>query len=672
MRLSMYPKLAWSGMWKNKKLYLPYIMTSVGMVAMYYIIASLSRAPGLRNVMGGAALESILIMGSNIIAIFSAIFLFYTSSFLMRRRRKEFGLYNILGMGKRHIGVIMMFETLYSAVLSVVLGTLLGISLSKLAELILLKLLRAEIGYEITISPAAILILIPVFAVIFVIILLSSLMRLRLSSPIELLRGESAGERPPKANPVIAILGAGLLIGAYFIAVTTKNPLMALTLFFFAVLMVIVGTYALFVAGSVFICRALQKNKRFYYNRDNFISVSSMAFRMKRNGAGLASICILLTMVLVTMTGSAGLYAGEEDIIRRQFPREIMGNASVDNLADFKNDENMKAFRADIEDKMIRSGGSFEDGFFCRMISMSSVIEDGAIISVNDSMRPDEALLAEVFSLYLVPLRDYNEMIGGTYTLEEDEALVYTIRYKYEKETAKVKGVGNYRIKARVDEFIEADKMMSSAITPSVVLIVSDIHEEMEAIASNSNRKYFFGYNVGNNSGTKIKEALLDIEINDENGNNVYPGMSFLSVRSRYDDRQDFFVMFGGIFFLGIMLSAVFLLSAVLIIYYKQISEGYEDEKRFDIMKKVGLTDSDIMRNINSQMKTVFILPIVAAAMHLCFSLPMLVRLLRMFGLMNVRLIASTALICVVIITAIYMIVYKLTAGTYYRIVKGG
>lgn len=671
MKLSMYPKLAWGGIRKNKQLYLPYILTSVGMVAMFYIIASLAYSSDLVSIHGGNTLSAILGLGVWVVAIFAAIFLFYTSSFLMRRRQREFGLYNILGMGKRHIGIILLCETFITAAISLVAGLATGVLFCKLAEAGLVRVMKLEIGYELAVSFNAMMIAVPIFAIIFSVILINSLLRIRLAKPIELLHGEHAGEKPPKANPIIGIIGVILLAAAYYIAVTTENPIMALMLFFAAVIMVILGTYAIFIAGSVLLCRLLQKNKRYYYKADNFVSVSSMVFRMKRNGAGLASICILLTMVLVMIASSACLYVSEEDILYNRYPRDITGQVGFRDYGTFSDDEKVSELRATLDDAVAGHGGEPENTFFFRMAVMQTILRDGVALTGKDENVYDAFSYDKLCNVYLMPLRDYNETVGSSYTLADDEVLMYTVRCEYTENSISISDIGTYRVAGHVDDFVEVGEMMAY-IESSIVLIMNDVDGRFDTIRQHSSRYVYYGYDVADGAEAEIWSILYDYAPIDDDYDVDNPvGIGYFSVLSRENNRAEFYSLYSGIFFLGIMLSIVFILAAVLIIYYKQISEGYEDSGRFEIMQKVGLTDSDIKHSINSQMRTVFILPIAAATLHLCFAFPIIKRMLRMFGFFNDALLFTTACVSVIIFTMIYLVVYKLTAGAYYRIVRG-
>ena len=323
MKKGFYPKLAFDGIRKNKKMYLPYILTSIGMVMMYYIIIFLQFSQSIKDAVQSSTVTQILGLGSWVIAIFSCIFLFYTNSFLIKRRKKEFGLYNILGMDKHNLGIILFWETLIIAVISLVIGLAAGIAFSKLAELVFLNLLKSDATFDLTVSSQGIGLCAIIFTVINILLFFNSLRQVRLSSAISLVKSEQTGEKPPKGNWIFGILGVLLLGGAYYISLSIEEPLQALTLFFVAVIMVIIGTYLVMISGSVLFCRLLQKNKKYYYKPNHFVSVSSMVYRMKRNGAGLASICILATMVLVMISSTTSLYFGEEDALAIRYPREI-------------------------------------------------------------------------------------------------------------------------------------------------------------------------------------------------------------------------------------------------------------------------------------------------------------------------------------------------------------
>ena len=323
MTAALYARLARMNIQKNRKIYLPYILTCVGMVMMFYIVSFLATDKEVGSIAGGGMLQTLLRFSMGVIAVFALVFLFYSNSFLMKRRRKELGLYNMLGMGKRHIAQVLLWESAMVAAVSLASGLAAGILLSKFSQLVMLRLVDKAASFDFSVSGFAVIVTLALFAGLFFLILLNSLRQVRFSSAMELLRGGSAGEREPRANYVLALLGAGLLGAGYWLALTVVNPVEALVWFFVAVILVILGTYLLFISGSVALLKLLRRNRRYYYQTNHFVSVSGMFYRMKRNGAGLASICILSTMVLVMISSTTCLYLGADDALRERFTRNI-------------------------------------------------------------------------------------------------------------------------------------------------------------------------------------------------------------------------------------------------------------------------------------------------------------------------------------------------------------
>ena len=540
--MSLYTRLAWDGIRKNGRLYLPYILTCVGMVTMYYMMSELCASDLLRYMKGGGASHLILGLGSWVIAVFSALFLYYTYSFLIRRRQKEFGLYHVLGLGKRHIALLCVIETAMTAVIALVAGLAIGVGVSFAVELGLRSTMEAEMDFHFSVNPAILLQTVLVYLAIFALTLLSTLVKIGRGTAMSLLHSESYGEKPPKGNLFVAILGAVLLAAAYVMAVSIQEPLKALALFFVAVILVILATYLLFIAGSVALCRMLQKNRDYYYQPRHFVSVSSMAYRMKRNGAGLASICILATMVLVMLSSSACLYFGAEDSLNATYPNEL---------------------------------------------ELTVWAEDDAALS-----RLEKAL-TEAGAPYGV-----NVWEKGTVT--RDGEIIWS---------------------AAFDTGLPQEQQLA---------LSHDIGEALQGTGG------AWGY----------------------------------SYTSRAEAADDFYGTYGSLFFIGIVLSVMFVCAAVLIIYYKQLCEGYEDQPRFAIMQKVGMTAADIRRSVNSQLLTVFFLPLAGAALHMAFAFPMIRRMLLLFELHNTGLFVATVLVSFAVLAAVYTLVYKATSNAYYRIVR--
>lgn len=682
MRAGLYPKLAWDGIRKNRRFYLPYILTCIGMVMMFYIIHFLAAMPTLKDMPGGDTMEMVLGFGSWIVALFAVIFLFYSNSFLMRRRQKEFGLYNMLGMGKSHLSIVLFWENLILFVISMVGGLLSGILLSKMAELCLVMVLNGEVDYTLYINKDAFvdtwIIFVPIFALIFI----KSLIKIRKSSAVALLKSENVGEKPPKANYLFGIAGIVILAIAYYIAVSIENPLIAMAWFFIAVCLVIVGTCLLFISGSVMLCKLLQKNKRYYYKKNHFVSVSSMTYRMKRNGAGLASICILSTMVLVMMMGAGSLYFGKEDSLNTRYPKDI--SVSVDYISgDVEKEyteEKVNYFVRQVEMILEEYGVTPQNVEQYVSTAVTGMLKDGKL-TVNRKLvnTADIQTMSDVAQIYLIPLSSYNRCMGTQETLEENEVLLHCVRRTYEDPTIELNNGTVWTVKKHVDRVMGSNDA-AMEIIPSVFVITDDMEKAIDTFNTElgdisemylCRPKVSYSFDADMTAedkiqlGTAIKGRIREMDIGGEGGFYSY------GVECKEGERAGFYGLFGGIFFLGIFLSIIFLAATVLIIYYKQVTEGYEDEARFGIMRKVGMTTRDIRKSINSQMLTVFFLPLITAALHVGFAFPMVQKLLAMFNLRNTMLSLVVTGVAIVVFGIFYAIVYRITSNSYYSIVSG-
>lgn len=628
----LYPKLAWQGIRKNAETYLPYLLMGILMVGVSYIMNYLTR-PALMGAlsMGGTTLM-VLQMGKIVISVFSVIFLYYCNSFLIRRRMKEFGLYNILGMGKGNIARVMLWETLLTALLVFAGGLLLGLSLSRLVEMALINLLHADYTVPMELFyPDGVTWVLLLFGGIYVLILLANLLRMRLSNPVALLKSENTGEKPPKANWFFGLIGLLILLSAYYVAAVSQSPLEALIFFFIAVLMVIVATYLLLVSGSVTLCRMLRRNKRYYYQTRHFISVSAMAYRMKRNGAGMATICILCTMVLVILTSTVCLYGG-----------------------------NITSQRALVATGKVQNG-------------------DYGIITDADSLK------ANVLELTVYPLSVYEQATGETVTLADRELLYASFKTNETFSSMSFYGSAPYRM-IRAEK--ELPKRLLSADYRSawgcLVVFTNDaeaFRREITALVGEKSGEAMMmdrlalHFDLDSEADTDTQEKLVKTlrsrswEAIKSTGKDFY-GMSSLNVDTRALCRRDYLSLFGGLFFLGMVLGPLFSIAAVLIMYYKQICEGYEDAERFAVMRKVGLTDAEIRRSVNSQVLTVFFAPLLMAGLHMLFAMPMIRLILGAFGLHNDSLFYGIGIGCYVVFAVIYALMYLLTSRRYYRIVR--
>ena len=493
MKSGFYRALAWSGITKNKKLYTPYILTCIGMVMMCYIISFLSKSPAFESIKGGMTVQSFLEMGFFVMSVFSAIFLFYTNSFLIRRRKKEFGLYNILGVGKNNLAYVLLLENLIIAAIALAAGLFFGILFSKLSEMVMLKLLQAEVTFIFSIDLGSVLKVISLFAGIFTLIFANALLQIHLSNPIQLLRSENVGEKAPKANWLMAILGAVILGAAYYIAVTTQDPLSAVTLFFGAVVMVITATYMLFQAGSVTLCRLLQKNKKYYYRTNHFVSVSSMAYRMKRNGAGLASICILSTMVLVMISTTVCLFIGGEASLRNRYPRNISITCLMDDYDKFKNEVSAKMIEM-TEEQTAKRGLEQKNIFEFYMADGVGMLKNNRIVEEPASAGIDE--IKEMIQVFVLPVEDYNRLTGKNETLNEGEAIIYTSDGKdYPEDTIQIGDSPVMSVVKQTDEFI--DDMALEQVISSIYLVVPDFGQYIESINRQMvSLQWYYGFDL--------------------------------------------------------------------------------------------------------------------------------------------------------------------------------
>lgn len=677
----LYPKLAWQGIRKNAETYLPYLLMGILMVGVSYIMNYLTR-PALMGAlsMGGTTLM-VLQMGKIVISVFSVIFLYYCNSFLIRRRMKEFGLYNILGMGKGNIARVILWETLLTALLVFAGGLLLGLSLSRLVEMALINLLHADYTVPMELFYPDGVTWVLLFGGIYVLILLANLLRMRLSNPVALLKSENTGEKPPKANWFFGLIGLLILLSAYYVAAVSQSPLEALIFFFIAVLMVIVATYLLLVSGSVTLCRMLRRNKRYYYQTRHFISVSAMAYRMKRNGAGMATICILCTMVLVILTSTVCLYGGTDSMVDAICPQDInltIGLEARDGEENWKRLDAMQQMALDVTEEM---GLTPENITSQRALVATGKVQNGDYGIITDA----DSLKANVLELTVYPLSVYEQATGETVTLADRELLYASFKTNETFSSMSFYGSAPYRM---IHAEKELPKRLLSADYRSawgcLVVFANDaeaFRSEITALVGEKSGEAMMmdrlalHFDLDSEADTDTQEKLVKTlrsrswEAIKSTGKDFY-GMSSLNVDTRALCRRDYLSFFGGLFFLGMVLGPLFSIAAVLVMYYKQICEGYEDAERFAVMRKVGLTDAEIRRSVNSQVLTVFFAPLLMAGLHMLFAMPMIRLILGAFGLHNDSLFYGIGIGCYVVFAVIYALMYLLTSRRYYRIVR--
>lgn len=653
MKGFMYPRLAFNSIKNNARYYIPYILSGILLSAMTYILNYLNCCEFVSAMKGGLSLTATFGFGTIIMQIFSFIFLFYANSFLIKRRDKELGLYAILGMNKINILKVIFFEALYVMIAVLVCGMLGGMMLSKLMELILAKLCHVQAGSSFGFYLPVVENTCFYFACIYFVLFLYSVIKVRFSTGLHLMQGESYGEKAPKANWLIALIGAVILGVAYYMAVTIISPLLALQEFFIAVVMVIIATYILFTAGSVALCKLLEKNKKYYYHPNHFVSVGMMRFRMKRNGAGLASICILITMVLVLGSFTVCTYCGIQDSVSESFPQDLYIQYAS---RDISMDEVKPIFEEFIQ-KNIPSDEVEKGGIITvkQMELFGAISEKGYEETKNPSFD----------RFFVVSLDTYNQMTGRNETLQDGQCLVVSKSDAYTYSTFTFAGNAPLEVKEMVHETLIPDT--NNVSTNNLSLVVKNVEDL--TYPEYCNNALFYMADLKEGTSVDIDTLADNFRgLNSVFNMNTYGSYSY-SFASRQEAMNSYYTLFGGSIVLAGLLSVVFLSSAVLIIYYKQIVEGLEDVKRFEVLRKVGMDDTQIKKTINSQVIFVFFMPLLLAGIHLLFAYPMISRLLVLFAIKNMSLMAVTSVVTFVIIGIFYGIVYKLTSRTYFHIV---
>lgn len=665
MRKFFYSRLALRNIQKNGKFYFPYLLTCIGTIALFYIMGFLTYHPGIFDLRGGDILLTILGLGMIVVGIFAAIFLYYTNSFLMKRRQKEFGLFHILGMEKRHLARVMLYETIMIAIGALTLGIITGLAFSKLMLLLLCKITGIATSFVFYVSKHSISVTAICFGCIFSLILVSNLLRILRSKPIELLHGSNVGEKEPKTKWVLAVLGVLLTGSGYFIAQEVTSPVDALALFFVAVLLVIGGTFCLFTAGSIAVLKLLRKKKSYYYSPKHFISISGMIYRMKQNAAGLANICILSTMVLVIISTTVCLYIGMENQIQNIYPADysinLGGNASQACIA---------AVREDAIEAVEQQGLTVTSQAEYEYLEFA-VERKGEQYVAGEEMTSASGLA----ELVCIPVEDYNTLTGKNITLGDNQVVAYSPTGTVDPQFTLFGQT--YTVKEEGEAFL-AEGKFGTYIRNVFFLVVNratfqHMYEgQLEAYQEYaSNKQYVLYLNV---DGTNTeKEAYINIvgqKVAQTAESYNEDGSLSVSWEDRVTGEKEGRLLYGGFLFLGIFLGSLFLMATVLIIYYKQMSEGYDDRARFEILKQVGMSRDEIWKTIRSQIISVFFLPLVMAAVHVAFAFKMITKLLSLFSLQNIQLFFYCTIGTFLAFAVIYSFVYRMTAKTYYRIVS--
>jgi len=653
MNSRFYLGLARDNIKKNARLFTPFILMNIGIVSLFFIMHTISRNPGLSTMSGGDSLKIILGFGNAVIGIFSTIFIFYTNSFLMKRRKKEMGLYNILGMEKKHLAVMLFIETFMISVLSIAIGVLIGSVFSKLMYMVLLKLLGFTGTFSFVIPMASILMTFFLFGCIFMAAASYNTWHIHLSRPIELIRGGNVGEREPKTKWLMTLVGVVSLSAGYGIAITVENPLQAIQMFFVAVILVMIGTYALFTAGSIALLKFLRSRKSFYYQPSHFISVSGMIYRMKQNAVGLANICILSTAVLVTLSTTVSLYLGLEESLDNQYPLDVV-MYSHDNTSDPSSD--IAGYVASVADEV---GVKTVDAFGFSSVSTLAKRYSNGYEPISDGNFNDSNTL-----IIFVPVADLNQVIDSPIALAVDEVALFNTSGNLDLKTLTL-GDQTFDVVREVETFGNFNQVDNPMFKELYVFIkdMTAIEEIYKAFATEEFVGFDYQYMFD------LEAPSPDFEKAIRKGLPFEPHITYMGSKSGM--RENFFSTYGGFLFLGLFLGTLFMLATVMIIYYKQISEGYDDQNRFDIMQKVGLSKREIKRSIKSQIVMVFFLPLLTAMVHIVFAFPVITKLLALFSFTNTALFILCTAVTLLVFAIIYFAVYNMTARAYYRIVNG-
>lgn len=655
----LYCRLAVTNLKNNRQFYLPYILAGMVTAMMFYIMRAIQGSDEIASMRGAETVSIMLTMGLVIVALCTGIFLFYTNSFVMKRRRKELGVYNILGMEKKHIAKVMAWEAFILYVLSVSGGIVLGWMFHKLTAMFLAKLTGMSESIPFYISGSGCLQTAELFGVIYLLMLLYNFLQVSLANPITLLHGNNVGEREPKVKWFAAMSGIVCILVGYYLAVSARGVLEAVNMFFVAVLLVIAGTYALFLSVSIAFLKMLKNNKKYYYQTAHFITVSGMLYRMKRNAVGLANICVLSTMVLVIISTTVCLYAGGEDSLKTNFPKELSTTLYLNDVPEQADREYLMGLIADTAQRHnLNMTNVLAYADIVKVIHM-----EGNVVEYYDNSNTSYNY-TDMGMLYLMARADYEKFTGHTYepiapgsvkvitssAFEEDVIQIFDTEYLVAEQTAFPEDFP----KEGVQSFL-GDTQLIYVIVEDVRALASFLSDEVQ---------YHIELDTGGTPEEQTAFAAAVREALKSSGNQLE-----YTIYSREEQRDEYMKLNGGFLFLGLFLGVLFLMITMLIIYYKQISEGFEDRERFAIMTKVGMGRSVVKAAINTQVRTVFFMPIVVAVLHLSMAFPMLKTIMFVFGLMNTELFVGCLIVTAVLFAVIYFIVFKLTSRSYYKIV---
>ena len=671
MHKGIFSRLAKQNIRNNKSTYIPYMITCIFCIAMIYMMEFLRDCPTLDQAVRQAdEVRMIVFTGEIVVEIFCIIFLIYSNSFLMKRRQKEIGLYNILGLERNHIGIVMFLETIITSIGSLAGGIAAGIIGSKLALLLLLKLLHIPSVLGFYISVKGIFTCLFMFGIIFLMILFLNLAKIHLSRPVELLRGNNTGEKEPAAKWLMALIGFICLGAGYYLAVTTESPIKAITIFLLAVILVMAGTYLLFTAGSIVILKFLRRRKSFYYRTGNFISISGMLYRMKQNAIGLASICILSTGVLLMISMTVSIYFGMNDIMLNRYPYDV--DMSVTSISEDECQTAIEAFEKAIADNKVPVEKSVEEIYLDIVCSKNG---DQILIKPANTIRNSDSVLV----LSLFTQAEYERLTGISANLNDGEIFAW-YPSAVQKDSVTVD-----ETEFTVKKWLDKNPLTcgEDAVSDNAVLVVTDedfkkfdemrteMYKGVSSAPAGEDLTLHLGLDITGSEtdkidfGTPVMEAVKDLKKNGGLSEN-----SWITSGIRQQEYESYYADNGSLLFIGIFLGSLFLMGTAMIIYYKQISEGYEDQKRFEIMQKVGLSRREVRSSVRRQILMVFFLPLLMAMLHITMAFPMIRRMLLLFGMTNTKLFIGCTAGTVLIFAVVYGLIYLMTARSYYHIVE--
>ena len=671
MHKGIFSRLAKQNIRNNKSTYIPYMITCIFCIAMIYMMEFLRDCPTLDQAVRQAdEVRMIVFTGEIVVEIFCIIFLIYSNSFLMKRRQKEIGLYNILGMERNHIGIVMFLETIITSIGSLAGGIAAGIIGSKLALLLLLKLLHIPSVLGFYISVKGIFTCLFMFGIIFLMILFLNLAKIHLSRPVELLRGNNTGEKEPAAKWLMALIGFICLGAGYYLAVTTESPIKAITIFLLAVILVMAGTYLLFTAGSIVILKFLRRRKSFYYRTGNFISISGMLYRMKQNAIGLASICILSTGVLLMISMTVSIYFGMNDIMLNRYPYDV--DMSVTSISEEECQTAIEAFEKAIADNKVPVEKSVEEIYLDIVCSKNG---DQILIKPTNTIRNSDSVLV----LSLLNQAEYERLTGISANLNDGEI------FAWYPSTVQKDSVTVDETEFTVKKWLDKNPLTcgEDAVSDNAVLVVTDedfkkfdemrteMYKGVSSAPAGEDLTLHLGLDITGSEtekiefGTPVMETVKDLKKSGGLSENAW-----IISGIRQQEYESYYADNGSLLFIGIFLGSLFLMGTAMIIYYKQISEGYEDQKRFEIMQKVGLSRREVRSSVRRQILMVFFLPLLMAMLHITMAFPMIRRLLLLFGMTNTKLFIGCTAGTVLIFAVVYGLIYLITARSYYHIVE--